>query len=343
MIEFDNIPQLKKPLPKFEFDLDKSPEERWGPIFDANHDRLDIVKKEIKKILNSYCWVRILTKPLVCTLRSTCNIPFMDEVDYIAKRYNLEYDEVISMQLIYESSSACTTAIFQSNDKNNIVGSDLFLRTMDWEMPFLKDITIELDVRRKNKCIANAVTWLGYVGVLTVTVDPDGFVPYCIAVNYRKTKEMTLSAIVCNAIKNFNSIWPIGYLVRDIAYSGSYFDIAIDKLKHKKLVAPCYITIFVPNGPSAIITRDVSETVHLRNNQSVQTNCDWDRIEPNILWSLERRKLIQKTIDKWADLDHFSTTDAEDILREVLVFPVINPKTIYIYFYFKGKISGYLI
>jgi len=57
---------------------------------------------------------------------------------------------------------------------------------MDWELSFLKPLTIEIIFRRGNVPVSICTTWVGYLGILTgMTLNnPD---PVSVSVNFRIT------------------------------------------------------------------------------------------------------------------------------------------------------------
>jgi len=66
----------------------------------------------------------------------------------------------------------------------------------------------------------------------------------------------------------------------------------VSKLKQTYLISPCYFTICSWINPSRIITRDSMSVVsdrYLTDGLLIQTNCDHDKMEPDILWSCRRK------------------------------------------------------
>jgi len=198
-------------------------------------------------------------------------------------------------------------------------------------MLFLKNITIGLNVKKGTEIIGKVTTWLGYVGFLTATNIPDN---YTISINYRRTKEISIGALAKNLYRTIMMKWPIGYLVRHIIQHGFNIAEAKKNLECAELISPCYITIYVPNHQSYIITRDCTKSINTRSNELIQTNCDWNKTEPNILWSLERAKMIkdiQRIIDQYDGMP-----SPDDILGLLLKHPVLNEETIYVHYQYEN-------
>lgn len=57
-------------------------------------------------------------------------------------------------------------------------GGALHGRTMDWQMPYLRALTIELEWRRAGATVARATSWAGYIGLLTGTCAGQLYVSY---------------------------------------------------------------------------------------------------------------------------------------------------------------------
>ena len=169
----------------FDFDLDLSAKKRWEYIFDYYAYYLPKLSTELKRILDSFGLVTSLVKPIYTLTRSS-NIMFYDEICYVAKRIGIEPSKALLMQLIYETSSACTATVLKIGTK------DFFFRTMDWSMMFLKDITIGLNIKKDGRYIGKVTTWLGYVGFLTTTNIINN---YTITINYCSTTEISITSL----------------------------------------------------------------------------------------------------------------------------------------------------
>ncbi|XWV25697.1 acid ceramidase-like protein [Tupanvirus soda lake] len=309
-----------KPITFYDFDLQLPAAKRWGPIFDTHIDYLPNLQNSLRNILNQFGLLPSFIKPIY-NMTSENNILYYDEICYIAERIGFSSFEALLMQLIYETSSACTATVLKVGTKN------FFFRTMDWPMMFLKDITIGLNIKRGSKLLGKVTTWLGYVGFLTATNTIDN---YTITINYRRTKDITLTSIASNLYRTVRMYWPIGYLVRHIIENSFNIIDAKNSLETAPLISPCYATIYVPDHQSYIITRDCDKLVDTRTENLIQTNCDWNKTEPNILWSLERINMINK-IQKNIDAVNGDLTSNE-ILTLLLKHPVLNEETVYFHY-----------
>lgn len=55
---------------------------------------------------------------------------------------------------------------------------------MEWEMPYLRPITIEVEFINNNTTVAIGTTWVGYVGILTGMSMVEGK-EFGVSVNFR--------------------------------------------------------------------------------------------------------------------------------------------------------------
>lgn len=306
----------------YDFNLDLPLDERYKEIFDDHKNIIPRIKPKIREILDEYGFAINLLKP-VYYLTPKTNLMYFDEINYLAHFFSMTPLEGIIMQLIYETFSACTTAIIDVNDKK------LFLRTMDWDMTFLKELTVGLNIYKKNKLIARAVTWVGYVGLLTaISIKNNVEKNYTLAINYRRTQSLSLYSILKNFFRVITLRWPIGYLIRNIIEKKCNVDKTIKILRDYELISPCYITVY-HQEKSCVITRNCDSVDNIRYNNLVQTNCDFDKIIPNILWSTERRDHVNDIIKDIKKKNKINESDIKIILSRLLNFPVLNEETIY--------------
>lgn len=322
----------------YDIDLNKSVSDRWDPIINIYAKEISMVKEEIKKLFKSMGIIPNLIKPAYY-LTNSDNILHYDEICYFAEKIGLDTYELLLLQLIYEISSACTTFIIRTADSKEI-----YFRTMDWNMMFLKDITIGLNVNKNGRPIGKVITWLGYCGYLTATSSSvfgdTNVYNYSIAINYRRTQNISIKTFLQNFHRTLSMNWPIGYLVRYIINNELSEEKALQLLQQAQLISPCYITFYVPNGNSVIITRDHDKTVDCRQHTLYQTNCDWDKNEPNILYSNDRCNLIEnikKSISKK------SNPEIDDIIKIILRFPIKNEETIYYHYQYDGQFKAFCV
>ncbi|MES1910342.1 MAG: hypothetical protein MHM6MM_002951 [Cercozoa sp. M6MM] len=167
---------------------------------------------------------------------------------------NIPLGKLTALQLVYEASAACTSVMAPLNARGD---SLLHIRSMDWEMDFLRDVTLELDVRKAGRTLFIATSWAGYVGILTgVKPLPEGDLAhwqqsFSVAVNYR-VLDMSFGR---NLRKLLRYKWPVGFLVRETLTNACDVYHAIEWLVTSELVAPTYLSI-CSSKLGAVVTRD---------------------------------------------------------------------------------------
>ncbi|CAM4894188.1 unnamed protein product [Rotaria socialis] len=85
---------------------------------------------------------------------------------------------LVMMQFVYECFACCTSIVCQDQQTN----IPMHIRTMDWELDFLKPLTIDVDFQENDQTVFKATTWIGYVGILTGMRVQNG---YSVSVNFR--------------------------------------------------------------------------------------------------------------------------------------------------------------
>jgi len=298
--------------------LDKPSQERWTEVInDHKQECLNIFNKIENEFMDSSLITTIsknLALTTVATYRAFNSVMYDEELTSIADLLGISVNKLILGQLIYEMFAMCTSTVFQCQ------GKTLHFRTMDWGLPDLKKVTVELIFVKNKMQIFSATSWAGYVGIMTAMVP----YKYTVALNYRRSN----GTLFDNVSKALQLKWPIGYLIRYILENEYDFDNTKKIFKEAELISPCYITLGHPNGQSCIIVRDPNNCVTvIENNYVCQTNIDPNCCDSNksILYSIARRNKVDEIISSKVTI--WNTFD--DILKDMLVFPILNEETIY--------------
>eukprot|EP01091_Cochliopodium_minus_P011815 TRINITY_DN3448_c0_g1_i1.p1 TRINITY_DN3448_c0_g1~~TRINITY_DN3448_c0_g1_i1.p1 ORF type:complete len:481 (-),score=111.33 TRINITY_DN3448_c0_g1_i1:8-1249(-) len=246
------------------------------------------------------------------------------ELEAIAKRSGMDVGRIAFLNLSYEASAHCTSFIIKKGD-----GTPIHLRTMDWDMTELRELTIELDFQRKGRTVFLATSWAGYLGILTGCV-PNG---YSISVNFRITED---GSFWQNIKRAMGKCWPIGFLIREICTTTNDYKTAVEFLATSHLIAPVYLTVCGKNkDEGCLITRNPGteelNRVTLDENTlyTIQTNIDhWSNdTEMDVMSSIHRRKLFKQRHQKLLDdRKEINPTNGWKIFEKN---PLINEITIY--------------
>lgn len=327
-------PTTLKAVRRYRFDLDTSAEERWGPILTDFKGLVPQLKKTVEIMMEVYGVKGLVVTALDGLIAlNRHKAMHLEELEYISKVTEIPFSHLLVMQLLYEASAACTCVV------TRVGGRPVMVRTMDWSLPILKEITVELEFVRGGRTLFVAPTWVGCVGVFTAYLPGDDAVgPYAMAINYRRTQDMGTFNILRNLYRVISMAWPVSYLVRDIAERRVPYADALTSIQTARLVSPCYVTMTTLSESAttmAVVTRDAdSARSDIQTQSVIQTNCDKETMEPDILWSRERCRLATALLEArgndWDSLD--------ELIHSLLVHPILNDETIYVSVITEGSI-----
>lgn len=171
----------------------------------------------------------------------------MHEMKAVAEISNLKLAEVCLLHLVFELYSGCTAIVANSSK------GPYLARTLDWDMDVLKQMTILVSFVRAGKCLFKAVTWAGYVGVLTGLTDGFG-----VAVNFRQPlcqSEQELSLSRGNSARLLpraqrqatpgvaEALFPVGLLVRRVCETEDGFAAAVARLSSAPLWSGAFLIV----------------------------------------------------------------------------------------------------
>ncbi len=313
---------LRKPA-RYKVDLSDSAKNKWEKIIDENYDKLKNVMNHINPTINSIKGNKFFSKMLdfiILTAKNMKLILYSDEIDYLSKRLDMNFSDIFLLQLMYEFSACCTSII--SKTKN---GKICHARSMDWDMTYLKDLTIEIDFYDKKKHLFTGITWAGYLGIFTGISKNK----WSISLNYRKRDSP-------NIVKNIKNIiwqkWPAGFLIRECLSKDIDFQEAKRYFMYSELISPCYFIICGSElDQGAIITRDSNELINIRDIEKdekflIQTNMDYweENKNKNILLSKIRRERAQEY------LENNDINNPFNLWELMFLSPILNGFTIYI-------------
>jgi hypothetical protein len=216
-----------------------------------------------------------LASQLMVAFRAQGLAAYAEELESVAKAAGIGLHELVLLNLSYEAHGGCTTILAPTSS-----GAVLMGRTLDWQQPMLKDLTIELSFQRNGKLLYRATSFAGFLGIFT------GHKPnaYAVAVNFRcaddeeeeeenEADEEDQEGNEGNEsskrdrVESFESplpefSWPVGFLVRHTLESCEGYDEAIDRLHRCALMSQVYFIVCGTRTEQAcIITRDPEASV----------------------------------------------------------------------------------
>jgi hypothetical protein len=96
-----------------------------------------------------------------------------------------------------------------------------------------------------------------------------------------------------------------------------------------KTVSPFYLTVLNNLSESYVINSCPSYKITFSPktiNYTIQTNCDFDKFEPNILYNIQTRKMVIESIKSKSN----NFNSIENLFQSLYKFPVLNEETIYL-------------
>lgn len=297
-------------LQTYTINLDDPPSERWRQVARDHKDGIIKVLNYCDQILGAFStsasWIAWLFSNYVF---------YIDELKGISEETGIDISQLVLMQLCYEVCSCCTSIVYETDE------APLHFRTMDWAMPELKDITLNIVFTKDGEPLYSATTWAGYVGIMTACRLSIGSV----SLNYRRTND----GLVSNLNALIGGSWPAGFLIRHSIETAKNHDQFVAYLTNSTLISPCYFTISGQHKKSGkIIVRDRNNATieECAGKYIVQTNVDNACPEScdNILLSHERLAEVEKIL-KTAQIGNLHDLDVA-----LNRYPVINHETIYV-------------
>ena len=236
--------------PRYVVDLDAPASERWAHVVKDYASQFPSVVSMTEDILGTGV-VASLTTGVFAAAAQLGRVQYGEELKGIAIATGVPLGRIVLLQIAYEAFAACTSIVVDGPD-----GHPLHIRTMDWEMPELQKLTIEVDFVRGGALVHRGTTWAGYVGVLT-GLRANGF---SVSVNYRRTKaggEDMVAGVLQNLKRGLAGHWPVSFLVREVMETETTFQRAVEALRMSELMAPVYHTIAGTRpGEGVVLARD---------------------------------------------------------------------------------------
>jgi len=321
--------QTYQMAPEYVINLDLPPSQRWNQVVaDYKTDWAPVLNyfdKLIPPVLQA------LFDPIIADMDKYIPAPYGDALRGIAEAGapHINLGQMIIVNLVYELTAFCTSIVAQQNN-----GTILHGRNLDYNIPGLRALTIQVDFQSQNQTIYKGVTWAGYVGLLT-GLKPGAF---GYTVDERDTPSGMMDNIMALLVNKGGSI---GFNLRNSLGIHDTFEEAIDFVQDIQLMAPVYIIVSGSSaGQGAIVTRDreyaldvwpLSFTAQNDNGDVQPDPSAWYRVQTNYdRWnadpSWDRRRIPAEKALIALGQNAVSLTNIFTILSTP---PVFNAQTVY--------------
>ena len=312
--------------------LDEPPRRRWAGVVQRFRLR-DAIPALGRGLLASFAdaddegadaFVKALAAGVLKGLEGAGCREYAEEMRGIAEMCGVGVETVVLLHLSYEAEAACTSVVGRLPD-----GRACLARTLDWHMPELKPLTLNVRFTRGGRLVYTATTWAGYVGVLTAQ-RPGAL---AVAVNFREgadgkdddddddDDDNEAEDDSDEARGKFS--WPVGFLVRHAVESaaGASFDAAVALMAAAPLMSPTYIV--AADGASCrgvLLTRDEGGEV-----RRVELAADGKSTKAKRGGTPDRHALVvQANMDWW---ERSKKKDTQESLPRVAVARRLLPKS----------------
>ena len=244
--------------------------------------------------------------------------PYRSEMYYISQCAKVPLGAVVTMNLLYDMTAACTSIV--AEDENGIIYHG---RNLDYgDIPILRNATyIATYINNNSDILYVGTPFFGYSGLWT------GFKQNAFSIS---GDERDQGSIIENIESIHDDYWPSGWLIRDVLMNENNFEQALNRLNNTKLMAPVYYILGgTYNKQGAIITRDQE---HSYNLWLLQNSALWYQIETNYDWWLpppahdDRRDPAIKAMNNMGQSNLNQMNLYNDVMSKN---PVLNGNTIY--------------
>eukprot|EP00010_Vexillifera_abyssalis_P001685 CAMPEP_0201553204 /NCGR_PEP_ID=MMETSP0173_2-20130828/19503_1 /ASSEMBLY_ACC=CAM_ASM_000268 /TAXON_ID=218659 /ORGANISM="Vexillifera sp., Strain DIVA3 564/2" /LENGTH=508 /DNA_ID=CAMNT_0047963831 /DNA_START=44 /DNA_END=1566 /DNA_ORIENTATION=+ len=311
-------------VPRYRVDLDQPANgrnHRWHHVIEDYREKLiaasERIDREVREMGGKFGGFLIsCATGMLKTYSKMGGVFYGTEIRAISKQTGIPLGQLVLLQIVYECFATCTSCVVE------IDGTPIHLRTMDWEMELLLELTAEIEFYSNNQKLFTATTWVGCVGVFTGIKEQ----AFSISINFRSTGGSFFS----NLKKGLGRGWPVSFLVRELLESETSYSRVVTFLANSKIMAPCYLTVCgVRKGEGVVITRgrerEYQRWTLAEHGACIQCNMDHWSTDPNddIMWSVRRRAVVRSY------LDSFQSPTIEDLWLMMCLHPVQNELTVY--------------
>jgi N-(long-chain-acyl)ethanolamine deacylase len=235
--------------PHYVVDLDAPAETRWSHVVSAYKNDYGPILKYIYSIIPER--IAKLLMPVLDDIDKYLPGEYPNECRGVANATGLPLGDIVILNLVYDLTAFCTSILAQHQN-----GTIFHSRNLDYPIPGLRNLTVEVEFQRNGVRQFECTTFAGYVGCLT-GMRPQAF---SITVDERDVPGQSIWDNIGMILKGGH---PLSFHLRDTLDNTTRvpdFEAALTDLTQVKLIAPVYIILGgVSAGQGAIIARNRSD------------------------------------------------------------------------------------
>jgi len=283
----DAYPPPKEKTIKTEIvNLDLPPNQRWAHVVAPRKAALVELLKLFHEIIGEkgLKYVNFVAGIMLSLLPEE----YGDEMRGISDALEIERGEVVIYNIFYEFFTVCTSIIAQDEQGKLYHARNMdFGLFMGWDVKnntwstseVLRRLLVNIDFQRNGKTVYKAVTFSGYVGILTA-IKQDAFT---FSINERFNLNggyVGLFKWIISRGKN-GAKW-LGFFTRDVMLNATSYAHAKQLLSEKEMIAPAYFILGgTKPGEGAVITRDRVGVADLWELSPKSSGPSWYLLETN--------------------------------------------------------------
>lgn len=314
------------PAPRLTLDLDKAPCDRWKDIaskidpkfFQAGIEAL------LSHILPTPEMVH-MAEEIASKLDRFFQEPYSDELRCLSEASGVPLGDIILTNVFYDltayanSSLRACTSIVALNKYGEIIHG----RNLDYVDPsFLKNVTVVIDFQRNGKTVYTAVSYLGYIGIMTGVRHG----AFSLTGNAR-----LYGSLYLNLLSVLEGAQLTFFTLRRVLDESSDYPSALNQATNTPTAAPVYFILGGrQEGEGALIVRNGRDVAVVKKLDDYQDH-SWFLVETNYdPWlqppkSDDRRDAAIKAMEKIGQ----ENMDADQLYKVLSTPPVLNNQTTY--------------
>lgn len=268
-------------MKRYTVDLSMPPKLRWNHVLSDYNSSVPLVIKYFQTEIPSK-GVQLILEKIMSNFDNLMG-ELGEEIRGIAEYWGIDLGLLVGLNLSYElrriggrhpnvtnmsDGLACTSIVAQSSDGILFHG-----RNLDWNIPdYLRNISVIVDFKDKERLLFTGVTQVGYVGILT-GISQNGF---SVTLNERNLGghiiEDGLQAILRGSLD-------VGQFLRQVLTTAVDYEDALGQLADGSIAAPAYYIIAgSQSNQAAVLTRNRN---NLENLWPLDMKHSWYLLETN--------------------------------------------------------------
>eukprot|EP01139_Manchomonas_bermudensis_P005195 Amastigsp_a174796_375.p2 type:complete len:499 gc:universal Amastigsp_a174796_375:1511-15(-) len=321
--DFPNRPETVG-VPTYVIDLDVAPLERWTAVC-SNTTYVEYWNDMVNFIVNGLPDHGAKIDEVGRLLNSLLNAEYAQEMQGCAQALGISYGWVTILNVGYEASDACTSAVIQNTDGTILHGRNLDFWAGGAFTQTLKELALNVEFQQGGVTQYTTATFAGYAGALSVLAPTFAAT---IDTRFYPNGILQLFDEIIVALKERNATL-VAFLTRDAAASTTSWTDAVALLSSQPLIADVYYTVSGVNPDEGIVLARNRESV-ANSTQLDAANGKWYVAVTNYPWWEPQPLVDDRLIPLYDHLAAYGPSlDLDDLFEIFSEKPTLNIQTTY--------------